>query len=224
MQAWPQDQAVLELKQRLDRAEQALLKLDRRMQLVERNELGRMGGVTGNSPFAAREPAFINNMSSLPPEEATATHMASVAQTNMYQNNIQPVSSPRDGVIRSSVQAGPNTLGNGLPSLADPRTNTQPMPSSAGQLAIWTVRYEPEKVWPDRSQLPDSRTVVEALRNSRTLTVVARGPNPNSQTFQDRVRALSRYLAKVASLETVPISALATPGLDANTIEVLATP
>jgi hypothetical protein len=156
-------------------------------------------------------------------EERTLAAMASMGQ-NLYQQGIQPVSSPRDTTIRGSLQAAPTTLGGALPSLADPRNNSQPIPNSAGQIAIWTVRYEPEKIWPDRDQLPDSRIVVDALRQSRTLTVVARGPNTKSSVFQERVRALSRYLAKVASLDTVPISTLATPGLDANTIEILATP
>ncbi len=230
-----QDPAVLDLKQRLDRAEQALLRLDRRMQLVERNELGRMGGLGSAigptlssqvAPLVAAPQVAAVSFEAAPGsmnEERTLAAMASMGQ-NLYQQGIQPVSSPRDTTIRGSLQAAPTTLGGALPSLADPRNNSQPIPNSAGQIAIWTVRYEPEKIWPDRDQLPDSRIVVDALRQSRTLTVVARGPNTKSSVFQERVRALSRYLAKVASLDTVPISTLATPGLDANTIEILATP
>ena len=232
---------VVDLKQRLDRAEQALLRLDRRMQLVERNELGRMGGVSalGGPSLAAQVAPLVNAPAqqtaayepSMPTgavgngysEEATLASMAASGQ-NLYRQGVQPVSSPRDTTIRGSLQASPAPLGSGLPSLADPRNNSQPLPTSASQIAIWTVRYEPEKIWPDRDQLPDSRTVVDALRKGQTITVVARGPNPKSATFQERVRALSRYLAKVAALDTVPISALPTPGLDANTIEILATP
>jgi hypothetical protein len=223
-----QDPTVLELKQRLDRAEQALLRLDRRMQLVERNELGRMGGLTSAvQPSLAAQVAPLvaaPAMAAAPiSEDRMLETMANVGQ-DLYQQGIQPVSSPRDTTIRGTLQAAPTTLGGGLPSLADPRNNSQPIPNSAGQIAIWTVRYEPEKIWPDRDQLPDSRIVVDALRNSRSITVVARGPNTKSSVFQERVRALSRYLAKVASLDAVPISTLATPGLDSNTIEILATP
>jgi small-conductance mechanosensitive channel len=241
-----QEQLILEQKQRLERVEQALLRLDKRMQLVERNELGRMTGagammgpsaqVNAPAQMAFAYPALERTATPAPmaaypaaTDDAQAASLAqSLAQTvdvALYQDNIQPVSNRMpDTTIRGTLQAAPNTLGNGLPSLADPRANSQAMPSSAGQLAIWTVRYEPEKVWPDRDQLPASREVVDALRGSNTVTLVARGPNPTSKAFQERVRALSRYLAKVASLDTVPISTRATPGLDANTIELLATP
>jgi hypothetical protein len=226
-----QDPAVLELKQRLDRAEQALLRLDRRMQLVERNELGRMGGISSlTQPSLASQVAPLVSaphmaaQASIPNSEEGQLQTLASAGQNLYQQGITPVSSPRDTTIRGTLQAAPTTLGGGLPSLADPRNNSQPIPNSAGQIAIWTVRYEPEKIWPDRDQLPDSRVVVDALRNSRAVTLVARGPNTKSSVFQERVRALSRYLAKVASLDTVPISTLPSAGMDANTIEILATP
>ncbi len=225
----------IELKQRLDRIEQALLRLDRRMQLVERNELGRMSGA---NPAPAILPVQ-ENFSALPSmplaqtvrqamraeEWGSEIMPQSLVQTSIpsmetpYAEGFAPVSQV-DTTIRGTLQAAPR-----LPSLADPNSpNNGRIPQSAGNMAVWTVRYEPEKIWPDRTQLPASKGVVELLRNSQTVTLVARGPKPTSPAFQERVRALSRYLSKVASLETVPISTMATPQLDGDTIELLATP
>jgi hypothetical protein len=228
----------LQLKQRLDRIEQALLRLDRRMQLVERNELGRMGGANPPSqplpiydqvseilpaatPLAQTVRQTMraeDNWGSeiVPPALAQAAIPAAEAT---YAEGFAPVSQV-DTTIRGTLQAAPR-----LPSLADATATAQGrIPQSAGNMAVWTVRYEPEKVWPDRTQLPGSKSVVELLRKSETVTLVARGPKPTSPEFQERVRALSRYLAKVAALETVPISTMATPQLDGDTIELLATP
>ncbi|MCA3243738.1 MAG: hypothetical protein INF43_00330 [Alphaproteobacteria bacterium] len=224
------------LQQRLERIEQALLRLDKRMQLVERNELGRMSGanpasvpttpdVLGQAPTAIPlaqtvRQAMREDWGSdiLPP--SLAAGVAQAPEAPPYAAGFAPVSQV-DTTIRSTLQAAPNRL----PSLADQTPAAAGrIPQSAGNMAVWTVRYEPSKVWPDRSQLAASRGVVELLRNSQTVTLVARGPNPTRPEFQERVRALSRYLSKVAALETVPISTLATPQLDADTIEVLATP
>lgn len=227
------------LQQRLERIEQALLRLDKRMQLVERNELGRMSGANpAGVPTTPALPDVVSQAPAAIPLAQTvrqamredwgsdilppslAASMAQAPETTPYASGFAPVSQV-DTTIRSTLQAAPNRL----PSLADQTSAAAGrMPQSAGNMAIWTVRYEPGKVWPDRSQLPTSRAVVELLRNSQTVTLVARGPNPTRPEFQERVRALSRYLAKVAALETVPISTLATPQLDTDTIEVLATP
>jgi len=227
-------------QQRLERIEQALLRLDKRMQLVERNELGRMGSANGlGLPETAAADVFgqAPNVAAVAPLAQTvrqalrteenrvadpASMMGSAAsapENTPYATGFAPVSQV-DNAIRSPLQAAPMRL----PSLADPASATGRVPQSAGKMGIWTVRYEPGKVWPDRDQLAASRAIIDLLRNSQTVTLVARGPNPSQPEFQERVRALSRYLAKVAVLETVPISALATPQLDRDTIEVLATP
>jgi hypothetical protein len=227
----------MQLKQRLDRIEQALLRLDRRMQLVERNELGRMGGA---NPPSQPLPSYDQVSEILPAATPLAQTVRQTMQTDNWGSEILPSAlaqaaipaaespyaegfapvSQVDTTIRGTLQAAPR-----LPSLADATATGQGrIPQSAGNMAIWTVRYEPEKVWPDRTQLPGSKSVVELLRKSETVTLVARGPKPTSPAFQERVRALSRYLAKVAALETVPISTMATPQLDGDTIELLATP
>lgn len=224
------------LSQRLERIEQALLRLDKRMQLVERNELGRMSG-GGNVPLSTAPAAdLLSQAPAAGPAPLAQTvrqalredwgseimpqSLAQAPEASPYAEGFAPVSQV-DTTIRGTLQAAPNRL----PSLADQNSPVAGrIPQSAGNMAVWTVRYEPSKVWPDRNQLAASRGVVELLRNSQTVTLVARGPNPTRPEFQERVRALSRYLSKVAALETVPISTLATPQLDADTIEVLATP
>jgi hypothetical protein len=157
----------------------------------------------------------------------------------------RPVAS-RNETITSALQAAPslsssNFMGsgsaqapvqvavrNGLPSLADPApAATRTLQQGNTDVAIWTVRYDADKIWPERDQLPSSRDVVEALRRSGsgngTLTLYARGKNANAVEFRERVKALSRYLSKVSSLDSVPIAAMAAPHLDDQTIEILAT-
>jgi hypothetical protein len=107
-----------------------------------------------------------------------------------------------------------------LPSLADEKSRQTK--DDAG-LAVWTVRYEQGKVWPARAQLPGSREVVSTLRDGRPVALYARGAQPTSKEFRERVRALSRYLSKVADMENVPISTLPADHLDADTIEIFAT-
>lgn len=210
---------ILKVNERLQRVEKAMLRLDRRMQLVERNELGRMGG----------GPLSMN-----PQEEQSAMadmNLGPAVSPAMYSDGFRPVSS--DGQVTSSLQAAPRiasaasapsapTTARGLPSLADPSPAVGRAPES--DLSVWTVRYmDQAKVWPERDQLPGSRDVVEALRNGKTVTVFARGKHPNAVEFRERVKALSRYLSKVASLETVPIATLPAPHLDDKTIEIFAT-
>lgn len=225
---------TLELKERLERVEKAMLRLDRRMQLVERNELNRMGAGAQSS----------SNGYSATSEVAMSDEQAAMRALNIGASDsdagFRPVASRNEG-ITSALQAAPSSHAtdvytpgtpmqvasrNGLPSLADP----MPAPSRSlqpgnAQVAIWTVKYESSKVWPDRTQLPASRDVVEALRNngSSKLTLYARGKNANAVEFRERVKALSRYLSKVSSLDSVPIAAMAAPHLDDETIEILAT-
>lgn len=226
--------SALELKERLERVEKAMLRLDRRMQLVERNELSRMGTQTSQA-----EPVLNGT------EEQVAMRALNIGPGDSnaaIPEGFRPVSS-RNESITSALQAAPG-LGssnasmsagssmqvatrNSLPSLADPvPTQSRSLQSSNSQMAIWTVRYEPSKVWPDRAQLPSSRDVVDALRESGAtipLTLYARGKNANGVEFRERVKALSRYLSKVSSLDSVPIAAMAAPHMDDQTIEILVT-
>ena len=233
-----------QLRERLDQVEKALLRLDRRMQLVERNELSRMGeaqsAVPSTLPPLAAASQGVNDASAPTAALAAAPEPRGLvgAPQDESVGTFQTVSAASAGVINSPLQAAPRVqawqpnlalwrAAGGLPSLADPEPAAGRPPtgtSAMKDVAIWTVRYEPEKVWPDREQLPSSRDMIEALRARGALTIYARGPNPNAITFRNRVAALSRYLAKVSSQDTVPIATLSAPHLDADTIELLATP
>lgn len=198
--------ALAKADERLQRVEKAMLRLDRRMQLVERNELGRMASGSENAPLAMVEGGLGGDVQP------------------SYQEGFRPVSN----AITATLQAAPrqmamngvSTKKTGLPSLADP----SPAVGKAmeNDLSVWTVSYQAEKVWPERDQLPGSRDIVAALRDGGAATLFARGKHPNSVEFRERVKALSRYLGKVASLESVPISAIPAPNLDDDTIEVFA--
>lgn len=232
----------LELKERLERVEKAMLRLDRRMQLVERNELNRMGtpAQTSQSNAAATYAAATGGS-----EEQAAMRALNIGPgQNDDGGDYRPVAS-RNETITSALQAAPslasNSFGNtadaapvqvasraGLPSLADPApVASRSIQQGNTDVAIWTVKYDANKIWPDRTQLPSSRDVVESLRRSGagngTLTLYARGKNANGVEFRERVKALSRYLSKVSSLDSVPIAAMSAPHLDDQTIEILAT-
>lgn len=225
------ESTALGLKERLERVEKAMLRLDRRMQLVERNELNRMSGATlpgqvnlsSLTPQSgAEEQAAMRSLNIGPAQRAITNEFQPVANPGgAYQDGFQAVSTEEDGIIHSALQAAPVSR---MPSLADTSSLGAGKSSKpATDVAVWTVRYESDKVWPDRAQLPSSRDIVEALRESANVTLFARGPNPNDKQFRERVKALSRYLAKVSSQDTVPIAALPSPQLDAETIEILAT-
>lgn len=232
--------ANLELKERLERVEKAMLRLDRRMQLVERNELNRMGGTQQTSQAAST--ADYASVSS-PSDEQTAMRALNIGPGPNGDTNYRPVAS-RNETITSALQAAPGLASGsfgdsesapvqiasraGLPSLADPTpVASRSLQQGNTDVAIWTVKYESNKVWPDRTQLPSSRDVVESLRRSGAgngaLTLYARGKNANGVEFRERVKALSRYLSKVSSLDSVPIAAMSAPHLDDQTIEILAT-
>lgn len=209
---------IIRLQERLQRVERAMLRLDRRMQLVERNELNRMSGGEAEGQLslnADQEQGALAQMN-LGPRAPSGTR---------YAEGFQPVgnaiTSPLQAAPRGTTETPAETGTRRLPSLADgPAGVKQPQ----AELAIWTVRFEDEKIWPDRTQLPASREVVNLLRNNASITLFARGNKPNSLAFRDRVKALSRYLSKVTSLESVPIAAMPATHLDANTIEILAAP
>lgn len=247
-QAWAQQQAMVAayttqqqtaeantaaLKDRLERVEKALIRLDRRMQLVERNELNRMsdGGSAPRPALASLDqPSTAVPLPNKTPTNSIDDQAAMRAleigapqgqSENTYTGGFQPVSAPDDRTIRSALQAAPSS---DMPSLADTSPASGKAARPATDVAVWTVRYDdPGKVWPDRAQLPSSREVVQALRDNGTVTLFARGPNPNDKQFRERVKALSRYLSKVSSVDSVPIAALPSPQMDPQTIEILAT-
>jgi hypothetical protein len=226
---------AMELKERLDRVEKAMLRLDRRMQLVERNELSRMNGQTSSLEPAAGPNAVAVSANPAASDVDEAMQALGLNESSGYR----PVSS-RNEAITSALQAAPSLASSdlaatraepvrmasrgGLPSLADPvRPAGRDLKAGQQDVAIWTVRYESGKVWPDRTQLPSSRDVVDVLRENGKANIYARGKNASAVEFRDRVKALSRYLSKVSSLETVPIAAMAAPHLDDETIEIVVT-
>lgn len=230
---------VVKLEDRLQRVEKAALRLDRRMQLVERNELSKITASNDddNAPRAASadsdaapEAAMNNSDDDAAP---TSVRVSAPRTSAGYGGGFQPVSTPITSALQAAPQAQPATApsrvadsrpANALPSLADPAANTSRVATGEEKLAIWTVHYSDDKVWPERDQLPSSREVVTLLREGGKATIFARGAQPNSREFRERVKALSRYLAKVTSLDSVPIAALAAPHLSGDTIEIFAQP
>lgn len=228
--------ATMELKERLDRVEKAMLRLDRRMQLVERNELSRMNGRTSSlAPATGSDAGQAVSVSANASDVDEAMKALGLNDASGYR----PVVS-RNETITSALQAAPSLAStdigtprsepvrmasrNSLPSLADPvRPAGRDLKAGQQDVAIWTVHYESGKVWPDRTQLPSSRDVVDVLRENGKANIYARGKNASAVEFRDRVKALSRYLSKVSSLETVPIAAMAAPHLDDETIEIVVT-
>jgi hypothetical protein len=270
-----QSQTIAEvnsLRERVRRVERAMIRLDRRMQLVERNELARMSSLTGTgvtpaatfqptafsmvgnesapvagatdlaqmtSPFA-RGAAAMSRPVSLPAQQSFAveslmptpqpdvTAMATMPDlganpavpnagmvTAALQPNLMPVSSsPSDA---AAVTGDGAVLGTGLPSLAD----SEEAAKDEASVAIWTISFEPEKVWPGRDQLLASREVVNALKSDARVALYARGARPASKEFRERVRALSRYLGRVTNAEDVPIAAMPAKHLDSDTIELI---
>ncbi|NBX86306.1 MAG: hypothetical protein EBQ80_03565 [Proteobacteria bacterium] len=223
--------ALIGLRDRLERVEKAMLRLDKRMQLVEKNELNRINGSTtpayqfGQVEPAAQQAAATAPAASTPSEEQIAMQALNIGPADATPQGFRNVGTEDDGTIRSALQAAPRSLGGTqMASLADSAAvRSTSTAQAASDVAVWTVRYEPGKVWPDRAQLPASRDVVSALRTSKVVTLFARGANPQDKNFRERVKALSRYLAKVSSQENVPIAAMPSPQLDGETIEILAT-
>lgn len=239
-------QEMNRLKERVRRVERAVIRMDRRMQLIERNELSRMssGHLKGENTPAAQ--GMFQPMSFAPngvepaagPVRSTGGY---ATRTMPFQQKpapvFQPVSAPmaqpqqqNSGMITSSLQVAPKRVAYAsqgqqksglaaLPSLAD-KSNTQPQNDD---VSIWTIRYDNDKVWPDHGELKSSHTLVQALRGEAPVALFARGTNPASRQFRERVRAVSKYLAKVSNLENVPIASMPAKHLDEDTIEILAT-
>lgn len=231
------------MRDRLRRTEKAMVRLDRRMQLLERNELTRM---SDESPAAMPAPASsfappaqqqprqnfrpmsFNNTPA--PQQVSSAPRNLTPQPNFQQvafNNTS-VSAPARAVLQPAAPRQPqvdrvsaNTaINTGLPSLADKTPQNTVADTS---VSIWTVNYQNGKVWPSRDQLLAARDVVESLTAGQPVALFARGANPSSREFRDRVKALSRYLGQVANLDSVPIASMSAGHLDTDTIEILAT-
>lgn len=246
-------QEIQVLQERLKRAERAMLRLDKRMQLLERNELSRisnmeMNGAGTQSPSGMFQPMSYSETPSQSSGSASPLGMNSyqpVEPSVMLQNDhtgysetqgfsgvaLRPVgyTLPNDGKVTSSLQAAPAQVSQQqqhvlasrsprLPSLAD---DTSDNSADDKSIAVWSIAYEAGKVWPEKAQLAGSRDVIEAIRNSDTLTVYARGDKPNSREFRDRVRAVSKYLSKVANVESVPIASMPSTHLGGDVVEIM---
>lgn len=224
------------VNERVRRVERAMIRLDRRMQVVERNELARISGneqaqfqkssfnpdkeqaaaPTGRdyaqltSPFARGAAVLSRTSFNEGRQMATRPLTTAVEGKNISIAPLQPVQS-RGGFVADASNS------NRIASLADKKTDN----AASTDVAIWTVSYDPRKIWPDRDQLSASSEVVTALRSDKPITVFARGSRPSSKEFRERVRALSRYLGRVANLESVPIAAMPAKYLNTDTIEVL---
>ncbi len=225
------------VNERVRRVERAMIRLDRRMQVVERNELARISGneqaqfqkssfnpdgkqaaapTTGRnyaqltSPFARGAAVLSRTSFNENRQMATRPLTTAVEGKQISIAPLQPVQS-KGGFIADASN------NNRIASLADKKTDS----AASTDVAIWTVSYDPRKIWPDRDQLSASAEVVTALRSDKPITVFARGSRPSSKEFRERVRALSRYLGRVSNLESVPIAAMPAKYLNTDTIEVL---
>lgn len=226
------------LMDRVRRVERAMIRLDRRMQLVERNELSRMtGGVMqGESTQAPNQGAFqpmsytneARNPKKLPAVKQPYARPVQAPNRGGYQ----PVSY-QDSRITSSLGVARKTAAqaatktsrssafSGMPSLADTRDNKKD--SADGSVSIWTIEYENGKVWPAREQLISSKQVVNVLAGDEPVAIYARGARPSSKQFRERVRAVSKYLAKVTKVDNVPIASMPAKHMNGDTIEIIVT-
>lgn len=242
---------IQSVKARLQRTERAMIRLDRRMQLLERNELSRMSDISADvepvenapqqhfkpmsltQPAAAPQAAFkpvAYRQQSAPVRRAPLARGAAamrpgfrpVAYTPNQGRGIVGATPSQNNLRTASVaQPAPSSLSVRLPSLADQEKKQRV--SDDATVSIWTVQYQDNKVWPNRDQLAKAREVVEALRSGEPLAVFARGKTPASKQFRERVRALSKYLGQVAQMDSVPIASMPATHLDGDTIEILTT-
>ena len=231
---------VSNMGERVRRVERAMIRLDRRMQVIERNELAKVSGIAGGETDQQNSAM---NMGRFQPTSFTSTSngeykgqqaspfargaailsrtpFASRGHVNTQDLNsnsvmVAPLQPAQPQVNR--VPSGQQATGQRFASLADAKTDR----SGDTNVAIWTVNYTPRKIWPDRTELSASSEVVTALREGRPVSVFARGARPSSKEFRERVRALSRYLGRVANLESVPIAAMPADHLNTDTIELL---
>jgi hypothetical protein len=209
------------LKERVRRVERAMIRLDRRMQLIERNALSKI-----NPEMEGEQGTLLQPMSQHLGDGNSFYNGGGYQQS--YAAGFKPVAykPASNKYITSSLQAAPpqqvatpSTSNSMFPSLADKEKKVVDAP----EVSIWTINYEPRKIWPSREQLPGSRDVVEVLRDSEHVTLFARGMHASSKEFRDRVRAISRYLGRVAGEKSVSIAAMPDDNMNADVIEIIAT-
>lgn len=218
------------LRERVIRMERAIVRLDRRMQLIERNELSRMSGQTMQGAMTPATQGAFQPMSYQKKNAEPQTLSAVPTPKARQYANYQPVSYPAQaekitsslGVAPKQPQsytpnATPKSAFSGLPSLADTQQD-----ADDHKVSIWTINYQQGKVWPHRNQLPASRDVVESINSGKAVALFARGVNPSSKEFRDRVRAISKYLSKVTDTDQISIASMSAKHLDGDTIELLA--
>ncbi len=223
-------QQMNNMDERVRRVERAMIRLDRRMQVIERSEMARISNVnvenSGFQPtsFNAGEKAENKGNRDYGQMTSPFSRGAAVLSRTAY-SDAAPLESAFVGKhvsiaplqpAKPMAAAGAAT-GTRLASLADKTSDA----AADTDVTIWTVNYDPRKIWPDRSQLASSSDVVKALRSGEQVTVFARGARPSSKEFRERVRALSRYLGRVANLDSVPIAAMPAEHLNSETIELL---
>jgi hypothetical protein len=238
-QALQQSQSALdkvsEVDERVRRVERAMIRLDRRMQIIERNELARLSGgmsVDQNQQQANLQPtsyALVGGDEAIP-ESTISPQFAPNANSvrGLINNGGASLGTPSvtGSYMASDVQPVSYSGGvvgvgaaTGLPSLADNKAES----TAPSNLAVWTVTYDENKIWPTRDQLAASRDVVDSLRGGGQVTVFARGARPSSKVFRERVRAISRYLGRVAGSDSIPIASMPSENLSEETIEVMVT-
>ncbi|MCP4354909.1 MAG: hypothetical protein GY793_04615 [Proteobacteria bacterium] len=226
-------QFTAQLAERVRLVERAMIRLDGRMRLIERNELARF------TASQQQESNKMNQQARLYPTSFNpnpSNDLVNFARFNSPFTKRTPfnytATSLQPGVITSSLQIAPKpqmmnpnaqlaSAGNtmtSLPSLADKTAMMQEK-----DVSIWTIEYSSNKIWPTRDQLSRSQEVVNLLRGAEPVAIFARGANPSSKEFRERVRALSRYLGKVADSQNVAIATMPASHLDSDTIEVLVT-
>ena len=225
---------ISSLGERVRRVERAMIRLDRRMQVIERGEMARMSGAEdhvggGFQPTSYTE-ATPNQFSQLasPFSRGAAVLNRGIGTGQSPMLNALRQQQPQAGMITSALQAAPQQqfsqpVGAGAPRLASLADKTDAAADASTQVAVWSVNYQADKIWPSREELAASTQIVTALRDSqRPVTLFARGADPASREFRERVRAISRYLGRVANMDNVPIAALPAEHLGDETIEILA--
>jgi len=229
-QASDNSKQVAGLTERVRRVERAMIRLDARMKLIERNELARFTAVQQNESNMANQQAKLQETSFNASNDLVNfarfnSPFAKRVSSNYTATSLQP------GIITSSLQVAPKTQMNNNARLASAGNTMTSLPSIADKTAmmqekdvsIWTIEYSSNKIWPTRDQLARSQEVVNLLKGSEPVAIFARGSNPSSKEFRERVRALSRYLGKIANSQNVAIATMPASHLDTDTIEVLVT-
>lgn len=229
------------LIERVRRVERAMLRLDRRMQLIERNELSRMSnGVMGgessdNNGMVPQQGGFQpmsykSNQQQKQLQRLPVVKRPYATQTPASNRaGYRPVSYQDDqvtsslGVARKTMQTSnaQKSPFSGMPSIADKPSGSND--AESGSVSIWTINYESGKVWPGREQLTSSRDVINALSGKKPAAIYARGVKPSSKEFRERVRAVSKYLSKVTNAKNVPIASMPAKHMAQNTIEIIVT-